>query len=223
MSLRDRLALLGPMLSLLAATQLCVVYIIDYQLELRFPTDFGHPSWAAMTFLIQTSQPCLVVGICLVAFGLLLPRSQDPSPKTMAWAIPASLAASSLFELLAYQYVEPAIESWGLRALSASELILRGAVNGFVLSAIPVGIVLTATRILGRDSRTRRWLMSLVCVLGAFATLLLSLIYRVDRHHRLIPMGFALTVALFAGGSLAGLVLQLKGPSRASVSPRFSR
>src|SRR4051812_34832628 len=98
-SARDRVALSGALVGLLGVASLVESVAIEDVLARRFATDFGHPSWAAMTFLVETTQPYLVVGTCLVVCAALVPFGSDGMPRRLAWSIPVCVVASVLFEL----------------------------------------------------------------------------------------------------------------------------
>ncbi|MDB5212715.1 MAG: hypothetical protein JWO86_642 [Myxococcaceae bacterium] len=188
------------MMGLLGLVHLGVRIVIEDLLERRFQTDFGHPPWAAMTFLVETTQPYVVVGACLVACAALVPIDTNGEPRRLGWAGPASVVVSVVFELASYRYVEPLLETWGYRELTALELVLRGAANGLVLSALPVGLVLGA-------SVLRRRAGSLVCAaLGLLVAPLTLVTYRVDRDHRSLFIAFPLALLLAVGLPLAGVV-----------------
>lgn len=221
-SARDRIASAGAMVGLVGLVNLGVSVVIEERLASRFESDFGHPSWAAMTFLVETTQPYLVVGACLIACAALVPFASDGEPRGLAlgWAVPVSVVVSMLFELAMYRYVAPLLETWGYRELTVLERVARGAACGLVLSALPVGVVVgssaqrrrqrqrqAAVHDVGRRGELRRRAVSISCAaLGLLVAPLTLLTYRVDRDHRSFALAFPFAVLLAVGVPLAGLV-----------------
>lgn len=201
------------MVGLLGLVHLGVSVVIEEVLAHRFQSDFGHPPWAAMTFLVETTQPYLVVGICLVACAALVPFSNG-EPRRLGWAVPASVVLSVLFELASYRYVEPSLETWGYRELTALELVLRGAASGLVLSAVPVGVMLGAAPALRRQHRRAGSIVW--AAMGLLSAPLTLLTYRVDRDHRSFFLAFPLTILVATGVPLAGVVANVMGLRRRS-------